>query len=80
MFRSALANNTAQPVLDWRIVYTPNIPVIEQLVDGTSTLLKLQKGLGVNNSADLVKSLVNKRLFVGLEFHNVEVQSTIIYL
>lgn len=55
-------------------MYTPHIPIIEQLVSGTSTLLHLQSGLGVNSSDELVKNLVTKHLFVGLEFHNKEVK------
>lgn len=68
-----VGNITLQPI-NWRIVYTPQIPIIEQLVNGTSELLNLHSGLGVNSSAELVKALVTQHLFVGLEFHNKEVK------
>lgn len=73
LFRSTLSNTTFQPILNWRIVYTPNIPIIGELVSRTSTVLKLQSGFGVNTSDELMDTLVQQNLFVGLEFHNIEV-------
>lgn len=51
-------------------MYTPNNAILEQLVNGASTQLGLQNGIGVNTSEELVQALVNRRLFVGLEFHH----------
>lgn len=73
VFRSTLSNTTFQPIINWRIVYTPNIPILDELVRRTSTILKLQNGFGVNTSDELMDTLVRQNLFVGLEFHNLEV-------
>lgn len=63
-------------------MYTPNIPILDELISGTSTLLKLQKGLqkgyGVDTTDDLMKAVVQENILVGLDFHNHEVHFVII--
>lgn len=59
-------------------MYTPNIPILDELISGTSTLLKLQKGYGVDTTDDLMKTVVQENILVGLEFHNYEVHFDII--
>lgn len=54
-------------------MYTPNVPILAELLRETSNLLQLQAAVGVNNSDQLGKTLVQQNLFVGLEFHNPEV-------
>lgn len=73
LHRSTPSNTTSPKNINWRIVYTPNTPILDELISRTSTILQLQGGLGVNTSGELMETLVRKNYFVGLEFHNLEV-------
>ncbi|XP_037025654.1 ATP-binding cassette sub-family A member 3-like isoform X1 [Bradysia coprophila] len=76
LVKAPIGNTTFQPNLNWRIVYTPNVPILDELLRGASNVLQLQTAVGVNSSKELSKTLVQQNLFVGLEFHNPELLSS----
>lgn len=65
-----LNNNSANGIDDWAIVYAPQNPHFEELVDGASQLLGLDPGQGVNSPEELEIALINQRFLVGLHFHH----------
>lgn len=62
-------------VKEWRLVYSPQNPVLNRLVDTAANSLGLNGTVGVSTSDELVGVMFNRELIAGIEFKHPTVCS-----
>lgn len=68
--------NLQTPSIDeWSLIYTPQNPTLDKLINETCTLLELTGCFGVDNTTELEQAFVSRNLLAGVEFHNAEVSA-----
>lgn len=60
-------------VKEWKLVYSPLNPALEELVDIASKSLQLDGVVGVNSSEELEAVMFNRELVAGIEFQHSSV-------
>lgn len=57
-------------VKEWKLVYSPPNPILENLVAIAAKSLELDGVVAVNDSEQLIGTMFSKELVAGIEFHH----------
>lgn len=57
-------------IKEWKLVYLPENPVLENLIHTVSKSLKLDGVVGVKTSNDLIQVMIDRELVAGIEFEH----------
>lgn len=69
-------NEEAKPLIqDWKLVYSPNNTIFEELVDNVTKSLSLDGYVGVATPKEVEAAMVAKQLVAGIDFHHLAVNT-----
>lgn len=63
------------PIKEHQLAFTPNNTIFKLLTDDVSKRLKLKSSIGVTDSNDLQRIIVDNGLIAGIEFHHAQVSA-----
>lgn len=67
---SARSKDQGVNIKEWKLIYSPENSVLENLVNTVSKSLKLDGSVGVKTSNDIAQVMVNRKLVAGIEFEH----------
>lgn len=57
-------------VKEWKLVYTPQNPVLEEMLDRAAKSLHLNGVVGANDTDELISKMFNREFVAGIEFNH----------